>query len=287
MEDIYSTNIQWFPGHMTKTLRMIKKEIANVDAVAEILDARIPWSSQNPELRRACGRKPRFFILNKADLADPDCTRAWLEALHGYGYGAIAVNSKSKSDQNRLLREIDEYVEQNVKAKANLKPRIMFVGVPNAGKSTIINIIAGASVAEAANRPGVTKGKQWITTANYELLDMPGVLWPKFSNMHSAYNLAYIGSIRDEVFDIETVASSLLFELSQTAPDAIKEKIPEGEGIEQDGFALLELVGRKRGFLIKGGEVDTERAAKAVLSDMRAGKYGRITLEKAKVRDDI
>ncbi len=280
MDELYSTNIQWFPGHMTKTLRMIKKEISNVDAVAEILDARIPFSSQNPELRRACaGRKPRFFILNKSDLADPGATARWLDYLRGRGYGAVSVNSKSRSEQQRLIKDIDSWVENNVRAKANLKPRIMFVGVPNAGKSTIINILAGQAVAEAANRPGVTRGKQWITTDSYELLDMPGVLWPKFSNMQSAYNLAYIGSIKDDVFDLETVASALLAELSVTEPDIIMDKMPEGTGMPEDGFGILEQIGRKRGFLVRGGEVDTERAAKAVLSDMRAGKYGRLTLE--------
>ncbi len=286
MEDLYSTNIQWFPGHMTKTLRLIRKEIANVDAVVEILDARIPFSSQNPELRRACaGRRPRLFILNKSDLADPDATSRWLDYLRGRGFGAVSVDSKSAKEQARLRRDIDDWVDANVKSRNSLKPRLMFVGVPNAGKSTIINVIAREAVAEAANRPGVTRGKQWITTEHYELMDMPGVLWPKFSHVQSAYNLAYIGSIKDDVFDRETVASALLAQLAVTEPRTVREKIPEGAEMPEDGFGILELVGRKRGFLLKGGEVDTERAAAAVLQDMRSGKYGRITLEEPLVKE--
>ena len=273
------TKINWFPGHMAKTMRLIAYEIRNVEAVAEIIDARIPYSSQNPNLRRACGRKPRIFILNKADLADEQLTREWIKLFTSKGYAAIALNGKKSSEKKKLVAALDSYVEDHVRKRANEKPRIMFVGVPNVGKSTVINMLLGQNIAKVENRPGVTRGKQWLSADRFELLDMPGVLWEKFSDMSSAYNLAYTGAIRDDVFDMEEVACALLQELYTVSPQALKSRLELEEEEQGTGYELLELVARQRGFLLRGGIPDTEKAAKAVLTDLRDGKFGRVTLE--------
>lgn len=273
------TKINWFPGHMAKTMRLIAYEIRNVEAVAEIIDARIPYSSQNPNLRRACGRKPRIFILNKADLADEQLTREWIKLFTSKGYAAIALNGKKSSEKKKLVAALDSFVEDHVRKRANEKPRIMFVGVPNVGKSTVINMLLGQNIARVENRPGVTRGKQWLSAGRFELLDMPGVLWEKFSDMSSAYNLAYTGAIRDDVFDMEEVACALLQELYTVSPQALKSRLELEEEEQGTGYELLELVARQRGFLLRGGIPDTEKAAKAVLTDLRDGKFGRVTLE--------
>ena len=273
------TKINWFPGHMAKTMRLIAYEIRNVEAVAEIIDARIPYSSQNPNLRRACGRKPRIFILNKADLADEQLTREWIKLFTSKGYAAIALNGKKSSEKKKLVAALDSFVDDHVRKRANEKPRIMFVGVPNVGKSTVINMLLGQNIAKVENRPGVTRGKQWLSADRFELLDMPGVLWEKFSDMSSAYNLAYTGAIRDDVFDMEEVACSLLQELYTVSPQALKTRLELEEEEQSTGYELLELVAKQRGFLLRGGIPDTEKAAKAVLTDLRDGKFGRVTLE--------
>ncbi len=273
------TKINWFPGHMAKTMRLIAYEIRNVEAVAEIIDARIPFSSQNPNLRRACGRKPRIFILNKADLADEQLTREWIKLFTSKGYAAIALNGKKSSEKKKLVAALDSFVDDHVRKRANEKPRIMFVGVPNVGKSTVINMLLGQNIAKVENRPGVTRGKQWLSADRFELLDMPGVLWEKFSDMSSAYNLAYTGAIRDDVFDMEEVACSLLQELYTVSPQALKTRLELEEEEQSTGYELLELVAKQRGFLLRGGIPDTEKAAKAVLTDLRDGKFGRVTLE--------
>ena len=239
------TKINWFPGHMAKTMRLIAYEIRNVEAVAEIIDARIPFSSQNPNLRRACGRKPRIFILNKADLADEQLTREWIKLFTSKGYAAIALNGKKSSEKKKLVAALDSFV----------------------------------NIAKVENRPGVTRGKQWLSADRFELLDMPGVLWEKFSDMSSAYNLAYTGAIRDDVFDMEEVACSLLQELYTVSPQALKTRLELEEEEQSTGYELLELVAKQRGFLLRGGIPDTEKAAKAVLTDLRDGKFGRVTLE--------
>lgn len=273
------TKINWFPGHMAKTMRLIAYEIRNVEAVAEIIDARIPFSSQNPNLRRACGRKPRIFILNKADLADEQITREWIKLFTSKGYAAIALNGKKSPEKKKLVAALDSFVDDHVRKRANEKPRIMFVGVPNVGKSTVINMLLGQNIAKVENRPGVTRGKQWLSADRFELLDMPGVLWEKFSDMSSAYNLAYTGAIRDDVFDMEEVACSLLQELYTVSPQALKTRLELEEEEQSTGYELLELVAKQRGFLLRGGIPDTEKAAKAVLTDLRDGKFGRVTLE--------
>ena len=273
------SKINWYPGHMAKTMRLISSEIKNVEAVAEIIDARIPYSSQNPNLRRACGKKPRIFILNKADLADEVMTREWIRLFDSKGYSAIALNGKKSSEKKKLVQALDQFIDGHVRKRANEKPRIMFVGVPNVGKSTVINMLLGQNVAKVENRPGVTRGKQWLSADRFELLDMPGVLWERFDDMSSAYNLAYTGAVRDDVFDMEEVASSLLQELFTVSPEALRSRLSIADDEEHTGYELLETVARQRGFLQKGGIPDTEKASKAVLTDLRDGKFGRVTLE--------
>ena len=273
------SKINWYPGHMAKTMRLISAEIKNVEAVAEIIDARIPFSSQNPNLRKICGRKPRLFILNKADLADEKMNGEWVDLFDSHGYGAVTLNGKDSSERKRLISSLDRFISEHVKKRTAGKPRIMFVGVPNVGKSTVINMIMGQNIAKVEDRPGVTRGKQWLTADKFELLDMPGVLWEKFSDMNCAYNLAYTGAIKDDVFDIEEVAVSLLNELSDTSPDAVRSRLGLGPEEAHTGYELLEIIAGQRGFLLKGGVPDTEKAAKAALTDLRGGKFGRITLE--------
>ena len=274
-----NTKINWYPGHMAKTMRLISAEIRNVEAVAEIIDARIPFSSQNPNLRRICGRKPRFFVLNKADLADEEMTREWIRFFSSKGYGAISLNGKKSTEKKKLIAALDSFVDEHVRKRANEKPRIMFVGVPNVGKSTVINMIMGQNIAKVENRPGVTRGKQWLSAEKFELLDMPGVLWEKFTDMKTAYNLAYTGAIKDDVFDMEAVASSLLDELHETSAQTLNSRLKITDEDFVSGYDLLEVIARQRGFLQRGGVADTEKAAKAALTDLRDGKFGRVTLE--------
>ena len=271
--------IQWFPGHMAKTLRQMEKSVKDVDVIVEILDARIPFSSQNLVLRRIGKYKSRIFILTKEDMADEVITKQWIEYFKDHNAEAIAVNTKN----NRIKEKLDDFLQNyfesgNVRIKFG-KPRLMFVGVPNVGKSSVINVLFGRNIAKAEDRPGVTRGKQWFTTDNYELLDMPGVLWPKFENEVIGYNLAFTGAIRDEVFDIEEVACALLSELANMYPENLQERSGIQYLGDKSGYDMLLEYAHNRNFLIKGGEYDTERAAKAILYDLRNGKFGRITLE--------
>ena len=271
--------IQWFPGHMAKTLRQMEKSVKDVDVIVEILDARIPFSSQNLVLRRIGKYKSRIFILTKEDMADEVITKQWIEYFKDHNAEAIAVNTKNNRIKEKLADFLQNYFESgNVRIKFG-KPRLMFVGVPNVGKSSVINVLFGRNIAKAEDRPGVTRGKQWFTTDNYELLDMPGVLWPKFENEVIGYNLAFTGAIRDEVFDIEEVACALLSELANMYPENLQERSGIQYLGDKSGYDMLLEYAHNRNFLIKGGEYDTERAAKAILYDLRNGKFGRITLE--------
>ena len=278
-------NIQWFPGHMTKTLRMMEQEIQHVDASLVLLDARIPLSSLNPEIERITARKPKLYALNKADLADPAVTEEWIRYFRAADAGCVAISAKQKGGttavKNAIEKELSGLLERRQnRGMSGAKTQVMLCGIPNVGKSTFINKVAKKKSAKAGDRPGVTRGKQWITVdQGLELLDTPGILWPKFEDETIGLHLAFTGAVRDAIMDVETLACHLILLLAQRKPEALTARfkiIPE-EGMS--GWDLLEAGARKRGFLISGGEVDLERMANILLDEFRAGKMGRITLE--------
>lgn len=278
-------SIQWFPGHMTKTRRMITANLSLVDAVVEILDARIPVSSRNPEMDRLTGGKTRLLILNKSDMADERTTQQWLHRLRRSGCAAVAMDCKSGKGVKQFhpaLRELlkEQIAQWRAKGLVNRPIHVMVVGIPNVGKSSFINKMAGSKRAKVEDRPGVTRTKQWVKLGDgVEMLDTPGVLWPKFDDQQAAQRLAFTGAINDDVLDIEALAMLLLEYLHEAYPQALtaryKINLPEGT----EGRILLEELGRKRGMLVSGGEVNTERAAITLLDEFRSGKLGRITLE--------
>ena len=284
MEDM--KDIQWFPGHMAKTRRMIAKSLPLVDAVAELLDARLPQSSRNPEFNRMTGRKPRLVILNKADMADPDITGRWMQYYKNKGYAVITADSKigkgvkqfAPALRELLKDQLQRYADKGMKGRPI---RVMILGIPNVGKSSLINRLAGGKRAKAEDRAGVTRTQQWIKTSDgVELLDTPGVLWPKLDDQEVAVRLAMTGAIRDDILDKEALAARLLTLLHQEYPQAIAERYkiaPEQEG---EGFELLELMAKNRGMLLSGGVPKTERAAITLLDEFRGTKLGRISLEK-------
>lgn len=278
-------SIQWFPGHMAKTRRMITDSLKLVDLVLEIADARIPRSSRNPELDQWVSGKPRILMLNKSDNADPELTRRWLEYYRAEGLPAFACDCKTGTGVNQFAplvkRTLAELLaRREEKGMAGRMIRVMVVGVPNVGKSSFINRMAGSRRAKAEDRPGVTRGKQWVSLdKDMELLDMPGVLWPKFDDPLVGEKLAFTGAVKDDVIDIELLAARLLANLAKEYPKRLEERYKLSDFGELDGWALLEQVGRKRGMLISGGEVNTERAAITVVDEYRSGKLGRITFE--------
>lgn len=280
-------SIQWFPGHMAKTRRLMADSMKLVDIVVELIDARIPAASRNPEIDRLVGAKPRIVLLNKCDAADDDTTKAWVEYYSAKGVAAIPTDCRSGRGLKAflpLVRKVlaDLLQRRSAKGMAGQPIRMMIVGIPNVGKSSFINRMAGSRRAKVEDRPGVTRGRQWVTLkGGVELLDMPGVLWPKFEDPWVGEHLAFVGAVKDDILDIELLAMRLLWLLSQEYPQCLAERyrIKEGETDGLDAYHLLELVGRKRGMLISGGEVNTERAAITVLDEFRSGKLGKITLE--------
>jgi len=286
MDNIDMKQIQWFPGHMAKTRKLIAANLSLVDAVVEIVDARIPLSSQNPEMDKMTRNKPRVVLLNKCDLADDKTTQQWISYFLSEGKEAIAIDCRSgkgiksiiPSIKSTVLRELMEKRQNNGMSSSVV--RLMIVGIPNVGKSSLINKLAGSKRAKVEDRPGVTRTKQWVKLDNNaELLDMPGVLWPKFEDQDVAVRLAFTGAISDDILDIETLAMKLLAYLAEYYPDALKERYKIEKAPEDTGLELLEKVGRKRGMMISGGEINTERAAITVIDEFRSGKLGRITLE--------
>ena len=284
-QDFEKLNIQWFPGHMTKAQRMIEEQMRQVDAVCEILDARIPMASRNPDIDRLAGDKPRIVILNRVDLADPKWTAQWRKAFRAQGMYVIETDSRSGkgvkgfADGVRavLKEKFDAYA---AKGQVGRPMRVMVLGIPNVGKSTFINQVAKRKAAAAGDRPGVTRGKQWITVdKGLELLDTPGILWPRFDSQEVGELLAITGAIKAEVLDRETLAANFLMRLSKTAPEAVEQRYKFKPDPELGGYTLLEQAAKKRGFLISGGEYDTERMAAVLLDEYRSGKLGRITLE--------
>ena len=280
-------NIQWFPGHMTKTKRRIQASLKLIDVVVEIIDARIPISSSNPDLAQIIENKPKLVLLNKCDKANKFATQKWVNYYSEKGVKALPVDCKTGRGLNKFVpavREIlaDKFEAQKAKGIKNPILRLMIVGIPNVGKSSFINRVSKQTRAKVEDRPGVTRGNQWYTISNdLEMLDTPGVLWPKFDDEKVGLHLAFTGAVKDQVLDIELLAMDFL-DAMQKAPtqeflDRFKLKREDTEDIQP--YELLELVGRKRGMLISGGEIDTERAANLIMDEYRAGKFGNITLE--------
>lgn len=286
-------NIQWYPGHMTKTRRMIADQIKNVDAVCEILDARIPISSRNPDVDELTVGKPRLVVLNRVDQADPEATKKWAAHFRAKGYAVLESDAKDGMGTAKFAGAIRELLADKLRAYAEKGMvgrvvRVMILGIPNVGKSTFINKVAGRKTAKTEDRPGVTRSKQWVPIdKGLELLDTPGILWPKFEDQSVGLNLAFTGAVKDDILDIETLGCHLMSYLGECYPGALKNgyklpSVPEREEEENDvayGYRLLEAAGKKRGFLISGGEVDTERMAKILLDEFRGSKLGRFTLE--------
>ena len=281
----FKQSIQWFPGHMAKTKRQIKEILPIIDAVAEVVDARIPQSSRNPDLKEIIGNKPHIILLNKCDMADGNITKQWIDYYKQSGTTAIAIDCKSGKGINAfkdtvktvLADKLEAYKEKGMVGKPL---RVMVVGIPNVGKSSFINKIAGKTRAKAENRPGVTRGNQWFTIdKQLELLDTPGVLWPKFEDQTVGEHLAFTGAVKDRILDTELLAMRLLEILSANYPDYLKKRYGELD-FSVDSYDLLCEIGKKRGMVIRGGETDTERAANMLLEEYRNQKIGNISLER-------
>ena len=277
-------NIQWYPGHMTKTRRQIEADLKLVDAVCEIVDARIPISSRNPDIDAICGNKPRIIVLNRMDLADNESTKRWMQYFRSKGYAAVATDCKTKKGianfQPAVRSVLKEKIERNA-ARGMHKPlKVMVVGIPNVGKSTLINQISGRKGAKAENRPGVTRGKQWVNVdSGLLLLDTPGILWPKFEDSEVGMMLAYTGAVKEGVIDIEELACRLMELMLKLYPETLKDRYKVEAEPGTPGYELLEMAGRKRGYLLSRGEIHTERMAKVLLDEYRSGKLGHFTLE--------
>lgn len=281
------SHINWFPGHMAKTRRLISEDLKNVDIVIELRDARIPKSSENPEIVALVGQKPLLVLLNKASLADPAVTKKWVDSIKKSGKYALAVDCITGENFNKIgdcVRDIlsEKIKKYEEKGMAGKQLRAMIVGIPNVGKSSLVNRLSGQKKAKVENRPGVTLAKQWVTTnQGFELLDMPGVLWPKFEDRLTGENLAVTGAIRDAILDTEELGMILAKRLFDLYPELFCERyklIPD-EISELDAYDLLCAVGKKRGFLVSGGEINTERTAIMLLDEFRSAKIGRISLE--------
>ena len=279
--------IQWFPGHMTKTKRQIQSSLKLVDAVAEIIDARIPVSSRNPDLAKLVQNKPRVILLNKCDMANQTATKMWIDYFKKQNLVAIPVDCKSGRGLDKFAPAVNTVMSHKIarlKEKEMVNPtiRIMIVGIPNVGKSSFINKMVKKNRAKVEDRPGVTRGNQWYTIAkNLEMLDTPGVLWPKFDDKTVGEHLAFTGAVKDQILDIELLAVRLLDFIKELKPaDFITRFKLENEDIENiDSYELLKMIGKKRGMLVSGGEIDTERAAIMLLDEFRSAKLGRITVE--------
>jgi ribosome biogenesis GTPase A len=278
-------NIQWYPGHMTKTRRKMESDIRQVDAVCEVLDARIPLASRNPDLDEICGDKPRMVVLNRADLADPNWTGRWRSWFQARGIQAISTDCKNRKGVSGFGPAVRELLAEKVaayqaKGQVGRSLKVMIVGIPNVGKSTLINQIAGRTRAKAENRPGVTRGMQWITVdGGLLLMDTPGILWPKFDDPEVGRMLAYTGAVRDQILDLEDLACGLMERMWQSNPEALQARYRLEAAPDTPGYELLEQAGRKRGFLVSGGEVNTERMAQVLMEEYRSGKLGRFTLQ--------
>lgn len=277
--------IQWFPGHMAKTRRLMVDNLKLVDAVIEVTDARIPRSSRNPEMDSLVGRKPRIVLLNKCDAADDAVTAKWIESYRANGIPAIATDCKSGKNVSRIASLVNEVLKDDIarwsqRGMTGRTVRLMIVGIPNVGKSSLINRLAGSKRAKVEDRPGVTKGKQWVAVSkDIELLDMPGVLWPKFEDRDVGLSLAFTGAVKDDIIDMETLACEFIGRIRALGLDAVSSRYGVEISEDMTDYEVLEAIGRKRGFLISGGEINTERAAIILLDEFRSGKLGKISLE--------
>lgn len=278
-------NLQWYPGHMAKTRRLIDENLKLIDVVIEIIDARVPFSSRNPDFDDIFSLKPRIIVMNKCDLADENATQKWASWYKKSGTDVILTDSLSGKGVDKIAdaakNAIADKISRDAERGLTRPVRLMIAGIPNVGKSSLINRLSGRAAAKTGDRPGVTKGKQWIRLKNnIELLDTPGILWPKFENPQVGMNLAFIGSIRDEIIDVETLACHLLDFLRDNYAQLLSTRYKLDSDISRlSGYELLEYIGRKRGFVISGGEIDTYRGANVILDEFRGAKIGRITLE--------
>ncbi|MCG7407518.1 ribosome biogenesis GTPase YlqF [Paenibacillus sp. ACRRX] len=289
-------SIQWFPGHMTRARRQIQEKLKLIDVTIELLDARLPLSSRNPMIHEILGDKPRLILLNKSDLADPDVTARWIDVFRKEGHTAITVDASSGTNIQSIQVEARKLLEEKFARQAakGMRPRpvrALIVGIPNVGKSTLINKLAGRQVAATGDRPGVTKGQQWIRVGNeMELLDTPGILWPKFEDQMVGYRLAATGAIKDQILNVEDVAFYAIKYLSTHYSERLQERfeLESLPNIENDDpneiVAVMEQIGRKRGCLVSGGRVDLEKASGIILRELRAGKMGRLTFEVPEAR---
>ena len=278
--------VQWFPGHMTKARKIITENLKLVDAVIELLDARIPYSSANPMLQEIISGKPRVIALNKADLADPVITRKWVDYFTQQGIKAVSIDSMTGKGTKQLVQAVEDMAREKMEkllSKGVIKPRaarVMILGIPNVGKSSLINRLAGAVKAKAADKPGITRAKQWIRIGkNLELLDTPGILWPKFEDMTVGLKLAFTGAINDEAIDREQVVAVFLETMAKLYPERLRERYKLIDELPEQPMELLEMVGRKRGCLVKGGAVDLDKAQRIVFTDFRSGKLGVVSLD--------
>ena len=295
----HKININWFPGHMAKTKRQIEEDLKLVDIVVEILDARIPVSSQNPEIEKILKEKKKIIALNKSDLSDEKCNNQWISEFNKMGETAVLVNSSNGKGINEVVKKIQIIMEEDlkknaIKGRVGKKIRVMIVGIPNVGKSSFINRISKKVSAEVGNRPGVTRQKQWIRiNSEIELLDTPGVLWPKFESEEVALNLAYTGTIKDDILEIVEIAYQLTKFLLNNYIDNFVNRysldkneilniLNKSNEVNSNIYEIMQLIGRKRGAIISGGIIDDEKTSRIILDDFRSGKFGRITLEKVK-----
>ena len=283
MSEQNAMNIQWYPGHMAKTRRMIQEQLKHMDAVCEILDARVPRSSRNPDVEELTAGLPRLIVLNRVDLADPAATCQWAAWFREKGFAVLEANAKQGQGTGRFAGAVRELLKDKLAAyaqrgQAGRMLRVMILGIPNVGKSTFINQVARRKTAKAEDRPGVTRGKQWVPVdPSLELMDTPGMLWPKIDDPQVGVRLACTGAVRDEIMDLEELACHLMELLGRHYPQALLERYKvDADG---SGWDMLVQAGRKRGFLLRGGQVDTERMARILLDEFRAGKLGRFTLE--------
>lgn len=281
-------NLQWYPGHMAKTRRLIEENLKYIDAVVEITDARVPLSGRNPCFDDIITSKPRIIIMNKTDLADPDISKEWSEYFKHIGLNVIPVSCESglgiKELTSQIRNSLSERLQKDALRGVNRPIRIMMIGIPNVGKSTLINRISKKAAAKTGDRPGVTRSKQWVRLQNgLEMLDTPGILPPKFDNQQIAKKLAYTGAIRDEIIDCELLCCELLEFLRDNYPQKLIERYKIDTNIsDKQGYDLLLLIGKRRGCVISGGEIDTQRASAIILDEFRSAKIGRITLERPK-----